>query len=84
MSVANNLAIKRETRNDLIPLALHSQGKVHITNYLDFVVWMLDATKTLLLSLYSLFVFVRPLLDLDFEMRYKQINNPHDGSLHKR
>ena len=33
------------TRNDLIPLTLHSQGKVNITNYLDFVVWMLDATK---------------------------------------
>ena len=36
---------ERETRNDLIPLTLHSQGKVNITNYLDFVVWMLDATK---------------------------------------
>ena len=27
---------ERRMQNNLIPLSLHSQGKVHITNYLDF------------------------------------------------
>ena len=36
---------ERRMQNNLIPLSLHSQGKVHITNYLDFEIWMQYATK---------------------------------------
>ena len=36
---------ERGVRNDFIPLTLHSQGKVHTTNYLDFEIWMQYATK---------------------------------------
>ena len=36
---------ERRMQNDLIPLSLHSQGKVHITDYLDFEIWMQYATK---------------------------------------
>ena len=43
----NELNAECGTRNAERPhsASLHSQGKVNITNYLDFVVWMLDATK---------------------------------------
>ena len=67
----NYISTERGVRNAERPhyTTFRSQGKVHITNYLDFVICAVGRQNHIIQFFYH-FAYVRALLDLDFWMQY--------------